>query len=238
MEKGARGFLKKPFKIQDLRNRIEKIKKVKINDKDLNKMKNYDYRKIAVVGNGAVGKTSFLKKYIQTTFDEDSPMTKGVEFFSKEVNIPKNEGKELQQKVLRLLFFDFAGQERWRCFQSDLLMGSAAALLFIDLTRYQSLEDINKWITFLRAENEKIPILLIGNKSDLNDRITISDEKVRKIVQKHKLSGYIKTSAKNGHNAEKIFQSLRMMLGQQFSMIYESISAPTTIPNTRQKFLG
>ncbi|GAH39257.1 unnamed protein product, partial [marine sediment metagenome] len=82
--------------------------------------------KIITTGEGGVGKTTLLHRYVEGIFLADTKMTLGVEFFLKELDLDGN-------KIL-LQIWDFGGQERFRFLLQNYIMGAKGALLLFDLT--------------------------------------------------------------------------------------------------------
>ncbi len=89
--------------------------------------------KILTAGEGGVGKTTLLHRYVEGKFSGDTKMTIGVEFFLKEMELDGN------QCTLQL--WDFGGQERFRFLLDSYVMGAKGALLMFDLTRPMTLEN-------------------------------------------------------------------------------------------------
>ena len=94
--------------------------------------------KIIVSGDGGVGKTSFLNRLIHDYFDPNSELTKGVDFFSKDVFINGYE--------YNIILWDFAGQQQFQKLLSDFVNGSFAAFILYDLSRFNTIEGVEKWI--------------------------------------------------------------------------------------------
>ncbi|MCP4761066.1 MAG: GTP-binding protein [archaeon] len=157
--------------------------------------------KILICGDGGVGKTSLLNRYVNDEFAEDSEMTKGVNFFSKKV---KNSGKSFE---CELVLWDLGGQEQFKFLLSQCIDGAAGALFLFDMTRFNSLDRIDEWMEQL-SEHGNIPIMLVGTKCDLTDLISDSlDEYASQIVQNcAHCVGYIKTSAKTNYNIQDTFE--------------------------------
>jgi len=158
--------------------------------------------KIIVSGDGGVGKTSFLNRLIHDNFDDNSELTKGVEFFSKILRINEHE--------YNFVMWDFAGQNQFKHILNDFVDGSIAAFILFDLSRLNTLEGVEEWIKILN-ENGNISALIIGSKSDIvdsNDYI-VFDEYITGILKKYNnILGYLKISSKTGHNVKEAFSTL------------------------------
>ena len=156
--------------------------------------------KIIVAGDGGVGKTTLLRRFVKGIFDESTIETIGVDFFLKEL--------EYDNAKCSLQLWDLGGQERFRHLLNSFIMGSRAALLLIDLTRLPKIQYILNWVNLVRMHDINLPILLIGTKSDLADAIAIDDESAFNIKNAFNMFDYIKTSSKTGHNVGEVFNRI------------------------------
>ncbi|MFW9819741.1 MAG: Rab family GTPase [Candidatus Thorarchaeota archaeon] len=156
--------------------------------------------KIITCGEGGVGKTTLLFRYIEGRFLADTLMTIGVQFHLKELNIGN-------KKVL-LQVWDFGGQDHFRPLLKSYAQGARGALLLFDLTRPSSLDNIEQWVNICREDNPTIPILFIGTKLDLKDEITIDDKIALQIKEEYGFFDYIKVSSKTGENVQLVFESI------------------------------
>ena len=162
---------------------------------------NYDLIfKIVLIGDSGVGKTNILSRYINNEFSLATQSTVGVEFGSK---IIKKNGK-----VIKLQIWDTAGQERYKSITSAYYKGSKGAFVVYDITRKTTYENIDKWIGELKTNgSEDVLIMLVGNKSDLEEKREVITEEVEKKAQEQKLA-FCETSALNGKNVEYAFEKL------------------------------
>lgn len=160
-------------------------------------MRNFVF-KILVGGNGAAGKTTLLRKYVDGTFDESSIATVGVDFFIKHV-IYENVGS------CTLQIWDLGGQERFRHLLESFIMGAKGALLLFDLTKMPKIDHILNWVNIVRMHDFDLPILLVGTKLDLEEYIAVDDETAKSIKNTFNMIDYIKTSSKTGDNVELVF---------------------------------
>ena len=156
--------------------------------------------KVVTAGEGGVGKTTLLYRYIEGRFLADTRMTIGVEFFLKELNIEGN-------KIL-LQVWDFGGQEHFRPLLKNYAKGARGALILFDLTRPSSLEQIGQWVDICRQENPDTPIIFLGTKLDLKDQITIDDDFALKLKENYGFFNYLKISSKTGENVQLAFELL------------------------------
>ena len=156
--------------------------------------------KIITAGDGGVGKTTLLYRYVEGRFLADTKMTLGVEFFIKELNI-KGESISLQ-------IWDFGGQDHFRPLLENYAIGARGALLLFDLTRPSSLESIAQWVKICRGKNPGIPIIFLGTKLDLTESITVDDKFARGYPKEYDFFKYLKISSKTGQNVDLAFKLL------------------------------
>jgi small GTP-binding protein len=164
--------------------------------------------KIITTGEGGVGKTTLLHRYVEGKFLTDTKMTLGVEFFLKELDLDGN-------KIL-LQIWDFGGQERFRFLLQNYIMGAKGALFLFDLTRPFSLTCIDEWVKLCRRENLDLPILLLGSKADLTDMITINDRYVLEVKEYYEMFDYLRISSKTGENTDLAFELLAKEIIRKF----------------------
>ena len=154
--------------------------------------------KILTLGDTKVGKTSFILRYTENTFHESPLSTIGVDFQRKTV-IHDNKKLEIQ-------IWDSAGQEKYKSISKQYYHNSEGILLVFDLTSQESFVALDEWIEDLEKVEKDLPIILVGNKSDLDAR-DVSEEEINKIINDKKLD-YFETSALNGSNVNEAFIKL------------------------------
>jgi len=169
----------------------------------------YDYLfKSIVVGDGGVGKTALTLRFSKGFFTEDYKMTIGVDFHVKTISIDANEGP-IRSK---LQIWDTGGQERFSSIRPMYYRGSLGALLIFDLTNSSSFEHLPQWIEEVRANvKNEIPLLLVGNKSDLVDQRAVYLEEINTFTQNFNLY-YMETSAKTGEGVGDCFYILACLM--------------------------
>ena len=99
--------------------------------------------KVTVAGDGGVGKTTLLKRFVDGTFDTRTNMTIGVEIHQKLVEMPHN------MKV-DLVIWDLGGQERFRFLLDSFMSGASGAILMFDPLRLITLFNLVEWIELVR----------------------------------------------------------------------------------------
>ena len=170
--------------------------------------------KVVLVGDSFVGKTNIMSKYLKDEFHEDSKATVGVEFGSKQFTI---EGHSIKAQI-----WDTAGQERYKAITSAYYKGAKGAFVVYDITRKSSFESIDKWVNDLTSTaDKKITIVVIGNKSDLEDQRQIPKEKGEEKAAKLEVA-FLETSALSGENLDKAFE---LMMNEIYKKCHEEMLA-------------
>ena len=153
--------------------------------------------KVVLVGDSFVGKTNIMSKYIKDQFNITSKSTIGVEFGTKIL--------EIDNKKVKAQIWDTAGQERYKSITSAYYKGAKGAFIVYDITNKSTFESVDKWIKDLNSYGDKnLTMLLIGNKSDLEDKRIINKEEGEEKAKSFEL-GFIETSAYNGDNIDQAF---------------------------------
>jgi small GTP-binding protein len=156
--------------------------------------------KTVLIGDCAVGKSNLLSRFTQDDFSLESKSTIGVEFGTKSIKLNNNN--------IKIQIWDTAGQERYRSITSAYYRGSHGIVLVYDITKRKSFENIVIWLDEIYKYAEKtIPIILIGNKSDLSHLRSVSTEEGRQFANKHTMD-FIETSALDSINVDECFINL------------------------------
>lgn len=156
-------------------------------------------RKICLLGDFSVGKTSLIRRYVEDRFDDKYLSTIGV----------KISRKSLQRKdnTLNLLIWDLAGGDDFSKMGASYLRGAVGAIIVCDLTRQPTLAALEYYTEQLRAVNDKAVIVFAGNKCDLIDERVIAESDLQALSDQINAS-YLLTSAKTGENVENAFERL------------------------------
>jgi small GTP-binding protein len=155
--------------------------------------------KICLLGEGSVGKTSLVYRFIENKFQEDYKATLGVNILQKHLKI---DGNSVSTNI-----WDLGGQDTFENLRKLYLEGSEGALVIFDLTNRTSFEKLGTWIQDFREHRGEKPFCLIGNKADLKDQIDVTEEEASLLAKEHGVN-FIITSAKTGKNVEKAFVNL------------------------------
>jgi small GTP-binding protein len=167
--------------------------------------------KISVLGDPSVGKTSLVRRYVTGAFSEAYLSTIGVTFLRKELTLGPHE--------VSLQIWDLGGQNLFSTVRANYLRGTHGALVLFDLTQKTTLAHVQQWIDEIINVAGKIPIIVIGNKSDLPYKETI-DERALALCQNLGYP-YLKTSAKTGDQMEEVFNQMAVAIMKEYEKISE-----------------
>jgi len=164
-------------------------------------------KKISILGDPAVGKTSLIQRFVYGIFDDKYLSTFGAKITKKTMLFGQHEYPGIQDTELTLLVWDIAGQKAFKSVHQAYYRGSEGALVVCDITRRETLDSIREWIEELRATVKVIPAVLLINKCDLKEQFSFGEKEINEVASKLGIPYYI-TSAKTGFNVEKAFQTI------------------------------
>ena len=174
-------------------------------------------KKICLLGDNSVGKTSLIKKYVFDTFDDKYIATIGTKTVKKELNVDYF-GKPLN---LTLMIWDIIGQKEYRNLQNMSFEGTSGALVVCDMTRPETLESLESyWIDALQKVAGTVPIVFMANKCDLVDEARITRDRLMEVTKRHS-ANFFMTSAKTGENVESAFKTMgkKVVAGKTDGMV-------------------
>ncbi|KAJ1889411.1 GTPase Ryh1 [Kickxella alabastrina] len=170
--------------------------------------------KLVFLGEQSVGKTSIITRFMYDTFDTTYQATIGIDFLSKTMY--------LEDRTVRLQLWDTAGQERFRSLIPSYIRDSSVALVIYDITNRESFSQTSRWIDDVRAERgNDVIIVLVGNKTDLNESRQVSTEEGEKKARDLNVM-FMETSAKAGHNVKALFKKIAQALPGMDASINEA----------------
>ena len=156
-------------------------------------------KKVCLLGDFAVGKTSLIRRFVEGRFDDRYLSTIGVKISRKTMT--------RDEYLLNLLIWDLAGGDDFSKAGASYLRGASGALVVCDLSRAETLDALAYYARQLRAINETAALLFIGNKVDLVEERKISDEALAQVAQTF-AAPILLTSALTGSNVEYAFHCL------------------------------
>ncbi|MFX0020724.1 MAG: GTP-binding protein [Candidatus Hermodarchaeota archaeon] len=154
--------------------------------------------KIILNGDFSVGKTSLIRRFVENRFEEDYISTIGVQLSKKTVLLS-------EKTKINFIIWDIGGQRQFDLNRVKFYNGANAAFIVIDRTRRNNLKSVEKWYNDLqKSVKRNIPVVIVGNKSDLKDEIVISEEEIKEMAKQFGFH-YIMTSALTGENVNDAF---------------------------------
>jgi small GTP-binding protein len=157
-------------------------------------------KKICMLGDYSVGKTSLVRRYVEGKFDDHSLSTIGVKISRRIIQLSG-------QMPVNLLLWDLAGSEEFTGVQSNYLQGASGAFLVCDLTRIKTLAIIEVYARRIREISPRAALVIAGNKVDLEDQRQIADTELAKLAEELN-AAWIVTSAKTGAGVEEAFAEM------------------------------
>ncbi|MFX1469701.1 MAG: Rab family GTPase [Promethearchaeota archaeon] len=160
--------------------------------------------KFVIIGDHEVGKTSLVRRFVENKFSHDYRATIGLNILSHSIEFFGN-------NIIYSLW-DIGAQSFFARFRQTYYLGAQAAFIVFDLTNRESFDHTLSWYEELESHisQRDIPMIIVGNKSDLKDQRVIKYEEGVELVNKlsEKTKGkvsYIETSALSGENVEDAF---------------------------------
>ena len=169
--------------------------------------------KVLLLGDSSVGKTCFLLRYCDKSFQDAHLSTIGLDYRLKTMTLKNN-------KNIKLQIWDTAGQDRFRAITKNYYKGANGIILIYDITNVQTFENVKNWITQIKDEaNPNVIIYLAGNKIDLPEELrVVSTDEGQKMADEFKLL-FKEASAKEAINVNEIFQELVEKIDEVFSKL-------------------
>lgn len=167
-------------------------------------------KKVCLLGDFAVGKTSLVRRYVEDRFDERYMSTIGVKISRKPLERPYGS--------LNFILWDMTGSDSFRV-QASYLQGAAGAIVVCDMTRKETLYALERYARQVRERNADCRLIFVGNKVDLGDIRQLNESDVKEVAELFQCP-VLFTSAKTGQNVEETFLNLAMQIesGTPFSM--------------------
>ena len=168
--------------------------------------------KILLLGDSSVGKTCFLMRYTDNTYQEIHMSTIGIDNKFKDVEL--EDGKKVKIQI-----WDTAGQDRFRSITRNYYKGANGIVLIFDVTNKKSYENVKNWVKQIKEEvSSRVTIILVANKiDDVNHRI-VTKEEGEKIANECGLM-FFECSAKTGENIEHAFNELVKKTVENYSKV-------------------
>lgn len=171
-------------------------------------------KKISLLGDPAVGKTSLIHRFVYEAFDDRYLSTIGAKVTKKCIDYVKGDFPRLEKDTsLNFLIWDIAGQKAFKSVHQTYYVGSEGALIVCDLTRRETLDNLLDWISELFKVVRNVPVVILANKYDIKGKAVFGEPQLRAVASQIRAPVYF-TSAKTGLNVERAFELLgELILG-------------------------
>ena len=158
--------------------------------------------KIITLGNSDVGKSNYILRFTEDVFRQNYLLTTGMDFRTKEVTMkPDN-------KKYNVILYDTAGQERFKSISLSIIKKVDGVLLLYDITNKVSFESIQNWMNNIYSiKSEDFPVVLLGNKCDLESERKVSKKDGEELAAKYGIE-FFETSNKDGINIKEACSKL------------------------------
>ena len=173
-------------------------------------------RKVCLIGDSRVGKSSLLERYISNEFPDKYTATISAKVFKKELQISVQNNGNSNVINMSLSIWDLIGhrdREYWSLLKRYIL-NTDGVMFVCDLTSKKSLDDLKDWISSVFNTIGVIPFIIMANKSDLEEEVKFTEQDLIEFTKQYN-SDFFYTSAKTGENVNSSFQRLCEIIAQQ-----------------------
>ena len=171
-----------------------------------------DILKLVIIGDSGVGKSNYLYRFVEGEFCPIHEATVGFDYKSKVSYLPK------AKKKVKFQIWDTAGQEKYMSINKNLFQRVQGIILMYDISFEKSFTNLDKWMTVIKQLADGIPLILIGNKIDLENLRKVSKERGEQFANDNNID-FFESSGKSGENVEESF----IFLGEQIFRLNKNI---------------
>ena len=180
--------------------------------------------KICLLGAGAVGKTCIARRLCFNSFDANTKLTIGIDFYTYDLPIIINE----KENFIRLSIWDFGGQEQFKRLFTYYIKGANGIFMVFELINLQSLVNLDWW--YERLVEQKVddtPKILLGTKQDLvskvDEKSKINDLIIEQFLKRHDEQDFIKTSSKENVHILRCFKDISKKILETHDLAYDKL---------------
>jgi small GTP-binding protein len=167
-------------------------------------------KKICLIGDPAVGKTSLVRKYVTDMFDDKYIGTLGTKVTKKRIMIESS----TNNFDLTIAIWDILGQQEFHRIQKMAYRGAKGVFLVCDLTRKETLSNLINWKEAITQVTGEIPMIILANKCDLEPK-TFGDTELKQVAEHIYNAPFIITSAKTGINVDNSFLKMGQFITEE-----------------------
>lgn len=158
--------------------------------------------KVVILGDGGVGKSCLMNRFVSNRYEENNFHTIGVEFMNKDI--------EVDGDKYTLQIWDTAGQERFRALRTPFYRGSDVCLLCYAVNDRDSFKGLKLWrdefLRYADVKGDKFPFIVVGNKNDMEEQSRqVTPEEVKEWCDEFQIASLIETSSKTATNVTEAF---------------------------------
>ncbi|MHA1214368.1 MAG: Rab family GTPase [Candidatus Hodarchaeales archaeon] len=156
--------------------------------------------KIVMLGEGSVGKTSLIRRFVEHTFSHEYITTIGSNFLLKRLQLKENIRMTMQ-------LWDLSGQDSFRNIRTQYYLHARGGILVFDLTRSDTMLELDKWYRDFTKKAGIVPLMVLGNKLDLANNRQVDTVDGKSMADRFDAT-YLETSALDGTGVEEAFINL------------------------------
>lgn len=171
---------------------------------------------LSILASKDVGKET-LKNYFEGKFQTSTSIILGVDLLTKTIEI---DGKGIRLSTW-LFFYEETHVRNKETFLIKRASENHGVILLYDITNIKTLDKLSEWCHKIKNYKEDIPILLVGNKLDLEEHRTVSQEQLERFKEDHGISASMEISLKTGENVDKMFIKLTEMILKKHKIDFE-----------------
>ncbi|MHA2281235.1 MAG: Rab family GTPase [Promethearchaeota archaeon] len=180
--------------------------------------------KICLIGSGSVGKTCIARRLCFNTFNAETQLTVGLDFYTYDIPIVVKG----DNAFVRLTIWDFGGQEQFKKLFGYYISGASGIFLVFDLLKMESLIKLDWWYdNLIQFKLHDRPKILLGTKSDLmhgtDKKYKIDEYIIEQFLQNHNEKDFIKTSSKENNNILHSFKEMTKKIMGYHNLDYDKL---------------